>query len=129
MENHELAKFQRQNSSTITNQGTEETCYAHACSRVILNFIRRIIPDEFYPLKEQDGCGNIEINTGDLKAEKYIKKVFNFSMNCSENNKKNILLFAYIFTVIKNFFGCDGSKSLFVLRWFRKSFENPLKMI
>jgi hypothetical protein len=88
LQNNELAKFQRQNSSTITNQGTEETCYAHACSRVILNFIRRIIPDEFYPLEENDGCGNIEINTGDLEAEKYIKNVFDFSMNCSEKNKK-----------------------------------------
>jgi hypothetical protein len=123
MENHELANFQRQNSSTITNQGTEGTCYAHACSRVILNFIRRIIPDEFYPLEENDGCGNIEINTGDLEAEKYIENVFYFSESCSEKNKKNILLFAYIFTLIKNFFGCKGEGIIIVLRWFRKSFE------
>jgi len=127
--NNELAKFQRQNSSTITDQGTEETCYAHACSRVILNFIRRIIPDEFYPLEENDGCGNIEINTGDLGAEKYIENVFDFSMNCNEKNKKNILLFAYIFTVIKKNFGCKGESVITVLRWFRKSFENPLKKI
>jgi hypothetical protein len=36
-------------------------------------------------------------------------------------------LFAYIFTVIKNFFGCKGERIIIVLRWFRKSFENPLK--
>lgn len=122
--NNELAKFQRQNSSTITDQGTEGTCYAHACSRVILNFIRRIIPDEFYPLEKNDGCGNIEINTRDLEAEKYIENVFDFSESCSEKNKKNILLFAYIFTLIKNFFGCKGERIIIVLRWFRKSFEN-----
>ena len=48
-------------------------------------------------------------------------------MNCNEKNKKNILLFAYIFTVIKNFFGCKGGKVITVLRWFRESFENPKK--
>jgi hypothetical protein len=103
-ENNELVKFQRQNSSTITNQDTEGTCYAHACSRVILNFIRRIIPDEFYPLEENDGCGNIEINTGNLGAEKYIENVFDFSMNCNENNKKKYFVVCLYFYCYKKFF-------------------------
>lgn len=124
--NNEITIFQRQPSNIVTNQGKEGTCYAHACSRVILNFIRWIIPNEFYPLEENDQCGNIEIITSNLESETNIQNIFNVSENCSEHNKNNILLFAYIFTLVKNEFGCRGGFINYVLYWFKKSFENSL---
>jgi hypothetical protein len=138
-ENPEIVNtlLRRQPSALMTNQGRGETCFAHAASRLILNFIRNIISNNFYPLPEND-CNNIEIITTEayttiiditgrrtyLRKRPNIDLVFEIIENCDEHNKNNILLFAYIYTVITSNFGCNGGHTEDILIWFKKSFKN-----
>lgn len=134
--NPEVSTISRQPSGVITNQGREGTCFAHAASRLILNFIRNIIPNYFYPLSESH-CNNIEIITNDayetriditgqrtiFRKKSNIYSIFEIIEQCDEHNKNNILLFAYIYMVITAKYGCNGGHTIDILTWFKESFK------
>lgn len=92
------------------------TCFAHTVTRVVLNAIRQAIPQYFYPLDE-DACDDVYENDVFDNLEKFIAE-----NKCGEHSTNNLLMFAYIYKVITNKYGCDGGKSSDVFTWLIEHF-------
>jgi hypothetical protein len=88
----------RTKSTSISHQEHEGSCAIHASTRLIVNAIRQIIPEFFYPLENNDKCDEYF----------YISKmrdIFIEDTNCSENGFNNLLMYVYIYTISANSFG------------------------
>ena len=98
-------------STNISNQNSEDTCYAHSAARVILNAIRQTIPSFFYPLDETDKCDEYYDSINMLS-------VFREETTCSENSLNNLMLYIYIYKLITKQFGCNGANTILSVKWF-----------
>ena len=101
-------------STNVFDQGPQETCYAHAITRLILNAIRQTIPDHFYPLEENDECD-----------EYYnFQNMLNFFADkrnvCSEKSLNNVMMYIYIYKILTKKFGCTGYYTEIALQWFNR---------
>jgi len=99
-------------SITKTNQGEEGTCVAHTISRLIVkNIFERLYPLEMSlaeeNLYEKNNCNiylNTNINTKDRNAG-YLDLT---PTNCGQKGYYKILLFLYVYYIIRENFDCDG---------------------
>lgn len=98
-------------STNISNQRDDKTCFAHATSRLIVNAIRQIIPELFYPLDENEDCDE------NFDSTQFIN-VFNKETKCSENSFNNLLLYIYIYKIMTDYFGTNGGRNIKVLAYF-----------
>lgn len=129
----ERPSLDKSHSLYMTDQGVEGTCYAHAVTRIILNYMRRIYEDdENSPLiiRKKDYCSDLYITgvtkvfdseTNQIKViDRNIEKLlYNIPKGkCSLTSKNNFLMFLYIYTLIINKFGCIGFYPYPVLQWF-----------
>ena len=100
-------------TSISTQQQDEKTCFAHATTRLIVNAIRQITPDLFYPLENNDNCDEY------FDSQKFIS-VFSEDTHCSENGFNNLIMYVYIYQIITEFFGTKGGHNINVLVDFNK---------
>lgn len=103
----------RTKSTSISNQGEEGSCAVHATSRLIVNAIRQIIPDFFYPLENNDECDEY-FNIGKMR------NVFIEDTHCSEKGFNNLIMYVYIYTTLAQFFGTKGAHNKNILTDFNK---------
>ena len=109
----------RTKSTSISNQGKEGSCAVHATSRIIVNAIRQIIPEFFYPLENNDECDEY------FHFER-MKNIFIEDTHCSENGFNNLIMYVYIYTTISDFFGTKGAHNINILKGFN---EDIIKQI
>lgn len=98
-------------SITKTNQGEEGSCVAHTISRLIV----KNVFERLYPLKislaeeklyEKNNC-NIYLNT-DTKAKTNAGYLDLTPTKCGQKGYYKILLFLYVYYIIRDNFDCDG---------------------
>jgi ankyrin repeat protein len=111
--------FKRVESKYVTNQGNEGTCYAHVATRMLTRIIKMQYSDIFQ--NEEESC-NYYYNTQKCVIDNTIFDCFNYisikkdqesgcetaTFNESGENM-SALLFHYIYTFIRDTFGCNGS--------------------
>ena len=100
-------------SITKTNQGEEGSCVAHTISRLIV----KNVFERLYPLKislaeeklyEKNNC-NIYLNTDtDTKAKTNAGYLDLTPTKCGQKGYYKILLFLYVYYIIRENFDCDG---------------------
>ena len=103
----------RTKSTSISHQGHEGSCAIHATTRLIVNAIRQIIPDFFYPLENNDECDEY------FDIEK-MRNIFIEDTHCSENSFNNLIMYVYIYTILSDFFGTNGAHNLNILKGFNQ---------
>jgi len=101
-------------SITKTNQGEEGSCVAHTISRLIVkNIFERLYPLEISlaeeKLYEKNNC-NIYLNTKATKDSKSTNAGYLdlTPTNCGQKGYYKILLFLYVYYIIRENFDCDG---------------------
>jgi len=95
----------RTSSFTISNQGNEGTCFAHAVSRVFLKAMRNYIPELKINIKKD--CNDF-YNIRNMKRLLYNYENFE---KCTENNKNNVVIYIFLYAIIVDKFGCNGGNT------------------
>jgi hypothetical protein len=136
LEQPELMK--RQISSNASNQTQNPTCWAFASSRVILKFIKSILP-ELQTLQTDNQACDKYYNFDKFNANLTNKNRLFFKQNqipdffkritsrkCGEKEYKNLCLFMFIYYQLTNKFGCDdsGLATNSAMIWFTEEFLN-----
>jgi Leucine-rich repeat (LRR) protein len=113
--------LQRRISKTATDQKKQKTCYAHALSRVILNFIRTSVPETKLEYSDEiiDDCNSLYDTSKDSFINQILLKITTGG-TCTETTRNNFLIFLYLYTIITKELGClcNGYKGLL---WFREN--------
>jgi len=125
-------------SPSISTQGPDGTCYAHALARILVNAVRRTIPRQFYPLT--DDCDDYfdyekmrsifldnPVKNGPLsRSRSRSRSITRDGNKCSRKSFNNALLYVYFYFILKNEYGCKGTNTADALKWF---VTKKLKMI
>ena len=125
----------RQISSNVSDQSDKPTCWGFSVARVILKFIKSILPELQTLSTDRTTCNkyyNIDKFTSNLTKKKFFFKQKNLpdifksisSKKCGEKEYKNLCLFMFIYYQLTNEFGCDGQFVFVAMRWFTDNFLN-----
>jgi hypothetical protein len=126
----------RQISSNVSNQTDNPTCWAFSASRVILKFIKSVLP-ELQTLPTDNTVCDKYYNFDNFKDNFINKNRFNLlqhqipnffkrinSRKCGEKEYKNLCLFMFIYFNLVDMFGCDGNDVSIAMNWFTELYLN-----
>ena len=103
-------------SVTRSNQGAEDSCFAHAATLMIFHNMYKL------PLEPEEEKLYLKNNCNlNLDWREYIDNFKNIQYRCGEKGAKRILLFIYIYKVITNRFGCHGGDGQEAVQYYLKT--------
>jgi len=117
-----MATLSRQISANISDQMDEATCWAYTVSRILLKLIRQIIPEMFGGLISSEHYCNSVYLSHMMRNLSYHVAICD--EECFERGvgdgvaANNFLMFAFIYKILINKYGCGPLWSWKAMKWF-----------
>jgi len=120
-------ELMRQISANLTDQETEDTCWANVIAKMITKVIRETVPQFFDPLVTEHYCNSIYSVHVMKDVSHHVSicdRLSGYTTLGEQSMGHNLLLFTFIYKILINQYGCAGNITWDVMKWFIETHIN-----